>query len=92
MKLSSSYFTSHKSLSGYLALWCVYPHRLHLQNRRQELYFAFAGLSGVALYYLFENITLTFSSALILQKIPTRYTILGIALTLAGLILSQRWT
>lgn len=48
---------------GYFALWCVYPHRLHLQNRKQELYFVFAGLSGVTLYYLFENIALTFSSA-----------------------------
>lgn len=50
-------------VTGYLALWCVHPRRLHLDNRRQELYFVFAGLSGVTLYYLFENIALTLSSA-----------------------------
>lgn len=49
--------------AGYLALWCVYPRPLRLSDRRQERYFAFAGLSGVTLYYLFENIALTFSTA-----------------------------
>lgn len=49
--------------AGYLALWCVYPRRLLLNDRRQEISYAFAGLSGVTLYYLFENVALTFSSA-----------------------------
>ncbi len=44
---------------GYLALWFACPRILHVQNRRQELTFAAAGLCGVTLYYLLENIALT---------------------------------
>lgn len=47
---------------GYAALWCVAPHKLAVQ-RRQEWYFAAAGLCGVTLYYLFENIALTYTLA-----------------------------
>lgn len=48
---------------GYLALWLVLPRRLKLNDRKQERYFIFAGLCGVTLYYLFENIALTFTLA-----------------------------
>lgn len=48
---------------GYLALWLVLPRRLKLDDRRQEWYFIFAGLCGVTLYYLFENIALTYTLA-----------------------------
>ena len=41
---------------GYLALWAACPRRLKLTRRRQELYFAAAGLCGVTLYFLLENI------------------------------------
>ena len=44
---------------GYFALWCVCPRRLKISHKRQEWYFAAAGLCGVTLYYLFENIALT---------------------------------
>lgn len=50
-------------LIGYLALWCACPHTLSLTNKKQELYFAAAGLCGITLYYLFENIALTFTLA-----------------------------
>lgn len=50
-------------VTGYLALWCVCPRRLTVAERRQEWYFAAAGLCGVTLYYLFENIALTFTLA-----------------------------
>lgn len=50
-------------LTGYLALWCVCPHRLPIRNKRQEWYFAAAGLCGITLYYLFENIALTYTFA-----------------------------
>lgn len=50
-------------LTGYLALWCVCPHRLSIRNKRQEWYFAAAGLCGITLYYLFENIALTYTLA-----------------------------
>lgn len=50
-------------LIGYIALWCVSPHQLRLDNKSQEWYFIFAGLCGVTLYYLFENIALTYTLA-----------------------------
>lgn len=46
-------------LMGLLALLIVYPRRLKGTNRRQELTFAAAGLCGICLYYLLENIALT---------------------------------
>jgi drug/metabolite transporter (DMT)-like permease len=46
---------------GYTALWLAFPHRLRLSERKHELYFAAAGLCGVTLYFLFENIALTFT-------------------------------
>lgn len=48
---------------GYAALWCVCPHKLTLTRKKQEWYFAAAGLCGVTLYYLFENIALTYTLA-----------------------------
>lgn len=48
---------------GWAALILVYPHRLKLTDKKQEITFAFAGLCGVTLYYLLENIALTFSMA-----------------------------
>ncbi len=37
---------------GFIVLLLVYPHRLKVKERKQELYFAAAGLCGVTLYYL----------------------------------------
>lgn len=48
---------------GYLALMIVYPHRLKGTDRKQELTFAAAGLCGICLYYLLENIALTYTLA-----------------------------
>ena len=48
---------------GFLALAAVYPHRLKSTGIRQEGYFALAGLCGVCLYYLLENIALTYTLA-----------------------------
>lgn len=48
---------------SFLVLFLVYPHRLKVQERKQELYFASAGLCGVTLYYLLENIALTYTFA-----------------------------
>ena len=50
-------------LIGYIALWCVFPRRLKVRDKRQEWYFMAAGLCGVTLYYLFENIALTYTLA-----------------------------
>ncbi len=50
-------------MMGYLALWCVCPRRLKLEDKKQEWFFAAAGLCGVTLYYLLENIALTYTQA-----------------------------
>lgn len=46
---------------GFVVLFVVYPHRLKVKEKKQELYFAAAGLCGVTLYYLLENIALTYT-------------------------------
>jgi drug/metabolite transporter (DMT)-like permease len=48
---------------GLLALFIVYPHRLKGTSKKQELLFALAGLCSVTLYYLLENIALTYTAA-----------------------------
>ncbi len=48
---------------GYFALLLFYPHRMKRKSFRTELMFAAAGLSGVTLYFLFENIALTYTLA-----------------------------
>jgi drug/metabolite transporter (DMT)-like permease len=48
---------------GLVALTVIYPHRLKIRDKKQELTFVFAGLCGVTLYYLLENIALTYSMA-----------------------------
>lgn len=48
---------------GLLALLAADPHPLRGTDRRQELTFAAAGLCGISLYYLLENIALTYTMA-----------------------------
>lgn len=48
---------------GYFALLLVCPHRLKLSSKKQEGYFIAAGLCGITLYYLLENIALTYTLA-----------------------------
>lgn len=48
---------------GYVILLLVYPRRLRIKEKKQELYFAGAGLCGITLYYLLENIALTYTFA-----------------------------
>ncbi|MCI9079837.1 MAG: DMT family transporter [Lachnospiraceae bacterium] len=50
-------------LLGLLVLIAVYPERLRIKDKRQELTFAVAGLCGICLYYLLENIALTYTMA-----------------------------
>lgn len=50
-------------LIGYLSLWLVRPRFLSVAEKKQEWYFAAAGLCGVTLYYLLENIALTYTLA-----------------------------
>lgn len=48
---------------GFLALLVVYPHPLKGTAGKQEILFAAAGLCGICLYYLLENIALTYTMA-----------------------------
>ena len=48
---------------GVLVLLIAYPHRLKGTDKKQELMFMAAGLCGVTLYYLLENIALTYTTA-----------------------------
>lgn len=50
-------------LTGWLILLILYPRKLRDTSIHQELMFAAAGLCGICLYYLLENIALTFTSA-----------------------------
>ena len=48
---------------GYLALWAVAPRLTRVKEKKEELYFLAAGLCGVTLYFLMENIALTYTNA-----------------------------
>ncbi len=50
-------------LLGLLVLIAVYPKRLRIKDKKQEFTFAAAGLCGICLYYLLENIALTHTMA-----------------------------
>ncbi len=48
---------------GFVALLLACPYRMKGVGRRQELTFVLAGLCGICLYYLLENIALTYTMA-----------------------------
>ncbi len=48
---------------GFLVLLVAYPKRLKTADYKQKLTFVAAGLCGICLYYLLENIALTFTLA-----------------------------
>lgn len=48
---------------GLFVLFAVYPRRLKGTAWQQEITFALAGLCGICLYYLLENIALTYTMA-----------------------------
>lgn len=50
-------------LVGFVALTAMRPRLLRLEKRSHELLFAGAGLTGVALYFLCENVALTVAAA-----------------------------
>ncbi len=50
-------------LMGFAALCLAYPHRMKVADRKQEKYFIGAGVCGVTLYFLLENIALTYTRA-----------------------------
>ncbi len=50
-------------LLGLLVLIVIDPKSLKIKDKKQELTFAAAGLCGICLYYLLENIALTYTMA-----------------------------
>lgn len=50
-------------MMGFLILFMAHPQRLKTADYKQELTYAAAGLCGICLYYLLENIALTFTLA-----------------------------
>lgn len=48
---------------GYAALWAVSRKLMHIKEIKHEIYFIFAGISGVTLYFLLENFALTYTLA-----------------------------
>lgn len=51
----------YRFLLGYLMLWLACPKRFKPVKLSHELYFLAAGASGVTVYYLLENMALTYS-------------------------------
>jgi drug/metabolite transporter (DMT)-like permease len=52
-----------RTVLGYILLWLVRPGKIKLQQNSHEWIMAGAGLSGICLYYLLENIALTYTLA-----------------------------
>lgn len=52
-----------RAVLAFLALMVIYPHHLKLQEKKQELYFAGAGLFGIVMYFMLENTALTMTYA-----------------------------
>ena len=50
-------------IMGLIVLFLIYPYRLKVTDKKQEWIFAGAGLSGITLYYLFENFALVYAPA-----------------------------
>lgn len=50
-------------IMGFLILWIVYPKRMDHSDKKRELLYLGAGLSGICLYYLLENIALIYTQA-----------------------------
>lgn len=48
---------------GYIALFCLCPQHVKKGSIKEEIHFMFAGLSGVTLYFLLENIALSYTLA-----------------------------
>ena len=48
---------------GYVCLWLMSPKKMKVTEKIHELYFFGAGLAGICLYYLFENLALVYTQA-----------------------------
>jgi len=53
----------YRIIIAYIALLLISPHFIKFKNWREELHFIAAGLTGVTLYFLFQNIALLYTYA-----------------------------
>ncbi len=53
----------YRFVMALIFLFILYPHFLQIKEKKRELLFISAGISGVTLYYLLENIALTYTMA-----------------------------
>ena len=53
----------YRFLIGYCILWLIRPKRLHFQGWKKEGWYLLAGMCGVTIYFLCENIALTMTQA-----------------------------
>ncbi len=66
---------------GYVVLWAVYPHSMGWLSLRQEFLLFLAGFTGITLYFVFENVALTYTYAsnvgIILATVPFFTALIG---------------
>lgn len=48
---------------AFCALWIIYPHKLTLKNKKDEILFILAGLTGIVIYQLMENMAIGYTNA-----------------------------
>ena len=48
---------------AYITMWIIYPKKLKFESVKKELCFFISGLTGICLYYIFENVALGFTYA-----------------------------
>ena len=73
---------------GFVALAALRPRRLAVRGFMEERWFMLAGVTGIALYYLLENIALTFTTASIVGVVVAAAPLFtGIA---SALVLKER--
>ncbi|MFV0395402.1 MAG: DMT family transporter [Coprobacillaceae bacterium] len=53
----------YRFIIGFIVLILIYPKRMKIEDRRQELTFMAADFCGICLYYLLENIALGYTTA-----------------------------
>ncbi len=63
MSLSPLWILMLRFAIGFIVLCVLRPHILRLGDRRHELLFVAAGATGIAAYYLLENVALVFTTA-----------------------------
>lgn len=51
----------YRFMLGFVILMLCYPHPMKIKDKKHEIYFIAAGLCGITLYFLLENIALTYS-------------------------------